>query len=566
MQANLTQPHVFAPALGVPSSQSGMATLDRLYVVRPRRWLWVIAALYLVVAVRFAIQTPPWQAPDEPAHYNYIAHIAQNYSLPVLMMGDYDEKYKAVLVKAGFPTEMSIAPLRYESYQPPLYYLTATPFYWLSQGHLLWLRFYNVVLGLGVILLIYRCLETVFPHKPLINLGATAFAASLPMHVAVAAAVNNDVLAELWVVAALLALFQWMRSQFYNADPLDSGASHRQLVLLGVILGLGLLTKIYAYLLVPICALAIVGVVWRNQRTWHSVLQGISLALWTVIPALLLGLPLWLRNARLYGLPDLLGLAWHDKVVVGQARTADWLAQYGWEAYSERAFRLTFQSFWGVFGWLGVFMDQRIYTATLIFSGILFLGLLWALVRLISGTPDTDMDEFQQWVLGLLGIMLIAVVASYAWYNIKFVQHQGRYLFWGLLPIGTIVALGWREVMQPLQGAIAGFLALVLAVSLGLAGYIAGDINKWTLLTLFLIALFLLCQPVLLGGTEEYQNKWLPTRLRQTMARPGAVRILNMLRFCAWATPFALLFLLDFLIPALYLLPQLGYSWSALGG
>ena len=126
--------------------------------------------------------------------------------------------------------------------------------------------------------------------------------------------------------------------------------------------------------------------------------------------------------------------------------------------YGERAFHFTFRSFWGVFGWLGVFMDERVYTLLFVFSGVIFFGLLWALVRFICGRPEADMDRFQFWVLGLLVMMVFAVFASYLWYNAKFVQHQGRYLFWGMLAISALVALGWREVMQPLQGKVTGFL------------------------------------------------------------------------------------------------------------
>ena len=57
-------------------------------------------------------------------------------------------------------------------------------------------------------------------------------------------------------------------------------------------------------------------------------------------------------------------------------------------------------------------MDERIYLALLIFSGIIFAGLLWSVVRLISGPPDTDMDVFQIMVLFLFVVILLAVVAS----------------------------------------------------------------------------------------------------------------------------------------------------------
>ncbi len=535
--------------------------LDQAYVEQPRRWLVVILLIYALIATRFALLTPAWQAPDEPAHYNYIAYIATNYALPVLKMGDYDQALMAALVNSKFDPSLSIAAARYESYQPPLYYLTATPIYWLGAGNLFWLRLYNVLLGSGVILVLYHCLEIIFPNKPLINLGAAAFTAALPMHIAVTAAVNNDVLAELLVLATLLALLQWMRRQFYNdqsphPEAQAQSTKHWSLIGLGLLLGLGLLTKIYAYILVPISLLAITAVIWRNQRTVRGVVRGMGTALWALIPALLLGLPMWLRNASLYGITDWLGLAWHDQVVVGQPRTLDWIAEHGLALYSERAFGLTFRSFWGVFGWLSVLMDERIYTALLLFTGVLFLGLLWSLVRLISGSPDTDMDDFQLWVLGLLGVLLLADLTSYIWYNIKFVQHQGRYFFWGMLAISTFVALGWREVMQPLQGAIAGFLALVLAIALGVTGFTNGDLNHWNLLILVLIALFLLVQPLLLTIAYSTSPR-LPRLLRQFMTQAWVAQLLTVLRFSAWATPFALLFLLDWFIPLLYIVPQL---------
>jgi len=338
----------------VPHTTSPMTSIDRHYVAQPQRWLVIILLLYGLVAVRFALLTPAWQAPDEPAHYNYIANIATQRALPVLKMGDYDQDLLNQLLSSHFDPGLPVAKLRYESYQPPLYYLLATPVFWLSNGHLLALRLLNVLLGAIAILLLYRCLALVFPTKPLLSLGAAAFAAALPMHVAVMAAVNNDVLAEVWGLAALLVLLQWTRRQFYTSATPQKTDGRGPLIGLGLLLGLGLLTKLYAYILLPICLLMIVLVFWRNQRTGQGVLQGIYAAFWVVIPACLLGLPMWWRNAQLYGVRDLLGLGWHDQVVVGQPRTWDWILQKGMVAYGERALDFTFKSFWGVFGWMGV--------------------------------------------------------------------------------------------------------------------------------------------------------------------------------------------------------------------
>ena len=442
--------------------------------------------------------------------------------------------------------------------------------YWGLSGEAL----FSILIGAGTILLLYLCLELVFPTKTLIVVGAAAFAALLPMHVAMSAAVNNDGLAELLVMASMLVALVWMRARFYGSPgagsrPGSDRRERRMMVTLGLLLGLGMLTKVYTYAMAPILLSTVVIVVWLRPRaqpgrgggraegaSWLTFWAGGRLALWALIPALALGSLWWIRNSVVYGEWDMLGLAQHGRVVVGQPLTVDWIAINGWVAYGERAFSFTFRSFWGVFGWMGVFMDQRIYTAFLVFTGIIFLGVLWAVVRLISGRPDADMDLFQLWVLGLFGVTLLAVSAAYLWYNVDFVQHQGRYFFWGLLPISTIVALGWREVMQPLQGIITALLGLVLAACTALAGYVTGTPGKWTVFTIGVMALVLLFQPLLLIGTSQAMMKRLPATVQDWLARPGAVAAARWARAGLWALPFVALFVLDLTIPNAVIVPQ----------
>jgi hypothetical protein len=560
-------PDAAVAGAGVRPYRPISARLDQLYIRRPRLYLPVIVTAYLVAATIFAFYTPAWQNPDEPAHYNNIAQIATGTGLPVLHLGDYDQAYLDALLATRFAGELSsIAPLRYEAYQPPLYYVTATPVYWLSHGNLLAMRLFNVVLGAVAIVLLYLCVELVFPTKPLMSVGAAAFAAFLPMHLAMNAAVNNDGLAELLLLAAMLALLRWLRKLFYATS---SGQDPIPLVAIGVLLGLGMATKIYAYMALALFALLVCLAVWLQPRvetahlgapppTWRSFGRGLVAVLWMLLPVAILVVPLWLRNVQIYGAWDLLGLRFHDAVVVGQPTTSAWIAQYGWVSYSERAFTFTFRSFWGVFGWLGVFMDNRIYTVLQIFTATIGFGLLWALVRFISGRPETDMDLFQFWVLGFLVLMLMAVAASFVWYNLKFVQHQGRYLLWGCLPISVFVALGWRELMQPLQGKVTGFLLGVLAVALAVAAYTIGTDDKQSIAAMGLLALLLLLQPFLLIGSVDAIIIGEPLRIQQWLGRPALRPWLGALRVAAWAAPFVLLFLLDLAIPFWYIVPQLG--------
>lgn len=555
-----------------PAADQALAAFDRLYIRHPRRWLVATLIAYVVAATLFAFITPAWQAPDEPAHYNYVAHIAQTGTLPVLRSGDYDHALLNRLLNARFSPPDGIDSLRYEAHQPPLYYVLATPVFWLSGGSLWALRLFGILIGAGAIVLLYLCLELVFPGKPLVVVGGTAFSALLPMHVAVSAAVNNDGMAELLIMAAMLALLGWLRGHFYDEPgderrPLKARRGRRRLLLLGVLLGLGMLTKVYAYVLAPIAVLTVAGVAGLRspvhatggaRQVWHNGRRSAQQAMWVALPALIMALPWWVRNWSLYGAWDVLGLAQHDRIVAGQPRTAEWIAHNGWLSYSERAFSFTFKSFWGVFGWMGVFLDERIYTALLLLSGVIFLGLLWATVRFISGPPDTDMDSFQIFVLVLFGVMLMAVTASYAWYNIQFVQHQGRYFFWGLLPISAVVALGWREVFQPLQGVITGMLALVLTAGIAVTGSAVGTLDKWSLLSTGLVTLMLLLQPLLLASTSRYMMGWLPASLRAWLQRPRVCALLGGMRAVAWALPFWALFALDLAIPFAYIVPQLG--------
>ena len=79
----------------------------------------LILAGYLVAAACYAVWTPAWQVPDEPAHYNYARFLAENGRFPVLQAGDYPHSYLEEIKARRFPPDMSIDPIRYESHQPP---------------------------------------------------------------------------------------------------------------------------------------------------------------------------------------------------------------------------------------------------------------------------------------------------------------------------------------------------------------------------------------------------------------------------------------------------------------
>lgn len=427
--------------------------------------LALIVLVYVFVGALYAIKTPDWQVPDEPAHYNYIRQLAEERRLPVLELGDYDQDYLGRLTNRGFPPELSVDTLEYEDWQPPLYYLLATPVYLFFDGALLPLRLFSVLLGAAVVLLAYAIAATVFPGRPLLALGTAAFVAFVPQHVAMMAGVNNDSLTELLIGAALLMVLLWLR---------DGRRGDLWLVGLGVVLGLGLVTKASFAPVVLTVALALLIVWWRgDERNRRQLFRTLVLVFG---PALLIAVSWWLRNVVTYGGFDFYGTANHDAVVVGQPRTADWIETYGLRAWLERWVTFTFQSFWGQFGWMGVLMPTWLYRALALWSALLLVGFLLALLEARGekrhATGDTQ-HAGRSTQLVVLAITVLLVILTYVYYNRTFVQHQGRYLFPALIPIALGVAMAteallrlvrWPDRLRPLAFAAPYFAMVGLSV------------------------------------------------------------------------------------------------------
>jgi hypothetical protein len=84
----------------------------------------------------------------------------------------------------------------------------------------------------------------------------------------------------------------------------------------------------------------------------------------------------------------------------------------------------------------------------------------------------------QRIALGLLALSTLFTLLSYLWYNLKLVQHQGRYLFPALIPIGLAFALGLREVLTRDNARTVALLFLAGILILAAKGLVTGDFNK----------------------------------------------------------------------------------------
>jgi 4-amino-4-deoxy-L-arabinose transferase-like glycosyltransferase len=313
----------------------------------------------------------------------------------------------------------------------------------------------GVVLGGVTVLIGFFAAREVLP--PLLASAVPVAMAGIPMFTAVSASVSADPLANLLAATLVLALLRRVRAAEGPNAPssrarpeqtssdiprgrsrLASAPTWRSDAALGALLGLGLLTKLALAIFVP---LAIVVVLLRPPR-----LRAIAVLLGTM----LLVLTPWLvHQVTTYGWTDPLAITRHAQVVADQPRPSALSA-----AYLQDFLTITFHSFWAQFGWMAIPASNTLYW---IWASVLIA----AVVGLLR---DPKRLTQPAWLL-LLATAAAAAAALVA-YNLSFTQFQGRYLFPALVPIATLVVLGWASLAPRRFGEAAGLGAAWLLVAL----------------------------------------------------------------------------------------------------
>ena len=387
--------------------------------------------LYLILGFAYVLRTPLWQAPDEPAHFNYIEHIADGEGLPVLREGDYDQT-RLENMAAGRFRDGAVETLRYEAHQPPLYYLLMTPVSAAARGQLTALRFASLLLGLLPLAAAWMAGRQLFPESPTAAAAMVGALALLPQRIAIDASVNNDVLAETVASGLLVCSLFLLRphSRLYH--------SWQGPAVAGLLMGAAFLTKttVFAAAALPLMAWTLAGR--PRGRAWPAIATGVALAI---------GAVWWSRNLSVYGGADLLGLARHGEVVAGQPQVSQWTLPIVREALTTM-----FQSFWLQLGWMAAPAESWVYRVLAVINGIILAGAavaVWRLGRRSAGASPPPGGEGGAGPLALCGTLLLLTIVQTAAYNVQFLQPQGRYLFPALIPIGAFAVAGLRELAPP---------------------------------------------------------------------------------------------------------------------
>lgn len=401
---------------------------------------------YAALAYGYLRLTPIWQNPDEPAHYNYVAFVAETGGLPELRQGDWDSELLERLKTGTLQPGDSISAIRYESWQPPLFYLLAAPVYRLGPTNdpalvLPRLRALDAVLGALTLVVAFFVAREVF--APGLALAVPLAMVGVPMFIAVSAALSADPLANLFAAAILLALFQHPARRAVTTHihaVAREVPSVRWALCTGALLGLGLLTKLELGIFVPIA----LGVIATRST------QRVRDAAIVLVTAGVCVLPWLVHQVTTYGLLDPFALARHSQVVSDQKRfagfTSDWVGSF---------LAVSFHSFWAQFGWMAIVAPVRLYVVWGVVALAALVGLVVARGRLRE--PD--------WVL-MLATVVIACVA-YVGYNLAFEQFQARYVFTALTPIAALLVLGWSSLVprRALPWSVLLLTAVLAAVN-----------------------------------------------------------------------------------------------------
>ena len=433
-----------------------------------RRALALVTALVVLVGVLWAVLTPAFRAPDEPQHVNSVLRLAYGGGWPpageALVGPAVDEaREQAVLAsdvpgrhldRVGVPAFVDVPPtpdaergtvdagnaladpvppgastrhldpeaVDQMTQHPPLYYAMAAGVLhatgmaearWDLQ--LLTLRLFDVLLLLPVPLLTAAAVRRLSGSRPAALVGAS-FTLFVPQAGHILGSVTNDALVTLSGAA----------TGYLCVRVLTGDVRARTAAWLGVVVGVGLLTKVMAAFALPVVVAAyLMAPGPRGRRALGVLLAGGV--------AFVIGGWWWLRNLLVLGTVQPVGIP--DRFLDGAEEQGLW--------YFVRIVVTSLtRSFFGNFGWLEVRLPDGVFWTAAVVVAVLCA---WAVARGPARRATA--------VLLLQPAALWCGVLVNAWPD--YVAHgwisavQGRYLFAGLLALGAGTALGLLALLGP---------------------------------------------------------------------------------------------------------------------
>lgn len=422
-----------------------------------------VLLLFLFFAARLtaaAILVPPWQNPDEPAHFSVIRALTYNAWLDIanrrnvqvhaeLLRSMAEHDWWAAYgepVPEPFPTTFIDVPthLGDAATAPPLYYVAMAAYCRVIHARSLLAQYYgvrlvSVALTLLTFALILRGAREWFGER--VAFYAGVLVALVPQFVIIGVSVSPDPFlftasAFIWWQAARLARRKGVSAPVF---------------LMVLAAAAAVLSKTLAIpLLVQVPALLLVAALFTRR--------GRVLAATAVAAAIVLRVTGTLRAATWLNDEQLLALHRRTLILGWGEFEASWsyLADFSWRL---------FESSYLVAGWQRFYPPPwLIWTALVVFSALLARG-LWA-----GGVRGEWRPR-----LAVLGAVLFCAVQVAAIYGTKYYTPgygaQGRFLFPAIGPFAALCALGLTQWRSQLTGTRVCLAIVALLGLLDLVGW-----------------------------------------------------------------------------------------------
>jgi hypothetical protein len=483
---------------------SGSARVGAL-VRRVPRAAWLCALVALANGLAWSLIVPPFEVPDENAHYAYVAQVAERDTLPHPgppagpLSPAEDDTLAAVRFYEMVGEPHNPAPfsaLQQEEIEavareplstrgdgdaltatnnPPLYYmLEAIPYKLGASGSVLdrlaLMRVLSALMGAVTVLLVYLFLMELLPGRRWAwSVGALAVAFQ-PLFGFMSGGVNSDNLIYLTAAGTLWGVARMFRRGLTPA----SGA------LIGAFLGAGLVTKFTLLGFLPAAALALGLGLWRawsSERDaghgprWARARRGAAWAVGLVAAPVLVYLVLnrwvWKRGS----VPAIGSVS--SVSPTGQHFSFGGELSHIWQLFlpplpgMHRQFSyLPFAHTWlkgfvGRFGWLDYTFPGWVYNAA---GGVMLLVCALAVVELVRRRRALGgrLGELAVYVLALVGLCVEIGVESYREAILTgSVFEQARYLLPLLCLYAAIVALATRAGGRRFGPAIGAAIVMI---------------------------------------------------------------------------------------------------------
>lgn len=445
------------------------------------RFLLILLVIFAAKGVIFTFAFPAFSGHDEVAHYSYMKVLMEEGRLPVIpdpvayseayeaneepefdQIPDYFERYQQfitpdwwsdttrVVRTVTYLGEYLPAGWIYTANHPPLYYLLMAPVWELTESQsaetqLHTFRLAAIPFGMLTVLFAFLTVRRLFPRESFLAVTVPTLVAFQPQIAYEAAMLNNDILAIATTSACLYLVVVGLQNRFTVG----------LCAWLGLALGLAVLTKTTAVIIMPVIAIAMVlRLGWKNIVEWLPK-GGLVLGITAIMAA-----PWYLYMLRTYGnisaLDRILTLQWWNNQDGVTASITGQLFDRGFA-------RMRWRETWGEFGWRLIPLGDTLLAALLWMSVLALVGVLAWLVlvvvfrrrgkgasmsRLRSLAANTDpVVTVTRWqMIGVLSMVVTCVVAYFAvlQFGTTFDLTQARYYFPAVNAAAIIIMLGVR--------------------------------------------------------------------------------------------------------------------------